>query len=351
MTKSEHRTAQRVRLEEVARVAGVSPITVSRALSYPEKVREETRRRVIDAVAETGYVVNSLASSLRSGRSAIVTVFVSSLLNPHFATSMQGIVDAFEGSRFHLMFAQTDYEEGLEGASVGAALPFRPAGVILTNVVRARGTRELLAELDIPVVEMWGETDDPIDMLVGFSNATGARLMGRHFGAQGFRHIAYCGHTLDRGAERIMGFREGLAEFGAALSHIHPMEGTRAMSDGMAALDAILTQLPECDAIFFGTDVLAAGALVRAQQRGIAVPDRLALAGFGGLDFTAYVTPALSTLGVDGYAMGRLAGDMLLARLDDEAVPRPVLDYPITLIVRESTSRRPPPVLAATGGA
>ena len=314
-------------------------------MSYPEKVREETRRRVIDAVAETGYVVNSLASSLRSGRSSIVTVFVSSLLNPHFATSMQGIVDAFEGSRFHLMFAQTDYTAGPEGELVGAALPFRPAGVILTNVVRTSNTRALLAELDIPIVEMWGETDTPIDMLVGFSNATGGRLVGRHFGAQGFRHIAYCGHTMDRGAERIAGFREGLAEFGAALSHVHPMEGTRAMSDGMSALDAILTQLPDCDAIFFGTDVLAAGAMLRALQRGIAVPDRLALAGFGGLEFTAHLTPALTTLDIEGYAMGRLAGDMLLARLNDEAVTQPVLDYPITLLVRESTLRRPLPSL------
>lgn len=324
---------------------------MSRALAYPEKVREETRRRVAAAVAETGYVVNSLASSLRSGRSSIVTVFVSSLLNPHFATSMQGIVDAFEGSRFHLMFAQTDYTEGLEADSVGAALPFRPAGVVLTNVVRAPETRQLIGGLGIPVVEMWGQTDDPIDMLVGFSNATGGRLMGRHFGERGFRHIAYSGHTQDRGAERLVGFRDGLAEYGVTLSHVHPMEGTRAMSDGVAALDAILAALPHCDAIFFGTDVLAAGAMFRARERGIAVPEQLAIAGFGGLEFTAYLTPSITTLNIEGYAIGRLAGEMLLSRLNGEAVTRPVFDYPITLIARRSTTPDGPPVLAANDGA
>lgn len=328
---------RRVRLEDVARVAGVSPITVSRALSYPEKVREETRQRVARAVAETGYVVNSLASSLRSGRSSIVTVFVSSLLNPHFATSMQGVVDAFEGSRFHLMFAQTGYSDRLEGGAVAAALPFRPAGVVLTNVVRADETRKVLADLDIPVVEMWGETESPIDMLVGFSNAAGGRLMGRHFGEKGYRRIAYCGHTLDRGAERIAGFREGLAEYGASLVLVHPMEGTRSMADGMAALDAIIARMPDCDAIFFGTDIMAAGAVLRATECGIEVPQQVGIAGFGGLDFARHIRPSLTTLNIEGYDMGRLAGEMLLARLNGEPVARPVTDYPIALLAREST--------------
>ena len=320
-------------------MAGVSPITVSRALSYPEKVKEETRQRILAAVAETGYVVNHFASSLRSGRSTIVTVFVSNLSNPHFATSMQGIIDVFEGSNFHLMFAQIGYSENTEIEVVNGALPFRPAGVIFTGVVRAEATREALAGLDIPVIEMWGHRDDPIDMLVGFSNADGGRLMGRHFGQRGFRRIAYCGHTLERGAERLVGFREGLAEAGAELRAVHPMEGTRSIMDGMQAFDDILEQLPECDAIFFGTDILAIGAILRANERGIEVPGQVAVAGFGGLDFTAHVRPGLTTLSIEGYEMGQNAGTMMLARLRGGAVDRPIFDYPITLIERASTAR------------
>ncbi len=328
-----------VRVEDVARVAGVSPITVSRALSYPEKVKEETRQRILAAVAETGYVVNHFASSLRSGRSTIVTVFVSNLSNPHFATSIQGIVDAFEGSGFHLMFAQIGYSENTEIDVVSAALPFRPAGVIFTGVVRAQATREAVDKLDIPIIEMWGHRDDPIDMLVGFSNADGGRLMGRHFGKQGFRHISYSGHTTERGAERIAGFREGLAEYGAELALVHPMEGTRGIIDGMAAFDEIIDRLPGCDAIFFGTDILAVGAILRASERDIAVPGQVAIAGFGGLDFTAHARPTLTTLNIEGYEMGRNAGTMMLARLKGERVERPIFDYPITLIERQSTAR------------
>ncbi|MBN9362134.1 MULTISPECIES: LacI family DNA-binding transcriptional regulator [unclassified Devosia] len=161
----------------MARVAGVSPITVSRALSYPDKVKEETRARILEAVAQTGYVVNRFASSLRSGRSNVITVFVSSLLNPHFATSVQGIVDAVEGSGYHLMFAQTGYSEMLEIDVVESVLPFRPAGVVFTGVVRADKTRSALQKLGIPVMEMWGNRPDPIDMLVGSSAFDAGRLM------------------------------------------------------------------------------------------------------------------------------------------------------------------------------
>ncbi|MGV3489806.1 MAG: LacI family DNA-binding transcriptional regulator [Devosia sp.] len=326
-------------MEDVARVAGVSPITVSRALSNPEKVRDETRQRILEAVAQTGYVVNRFASSLRSGRSTIVTVFVSNLLNPHFATSIQGIVEAFEGSGFHLMFAQIGYSELVEVDVVNNALPFRPAGAIFTGVIRSEQTREVIGQLGIPTVEMWGHHDDPIDMLVGFSNSGAGRLMGRHFGEQGFQRIAYSGHTTERGAERIQGFRDGLAEHGAELLLVHPMEGTRSVSDGMQAFDAILDKLPDVDAIFFGTDMLATGAIIRAQERSIAVPDQIALAGFGGLDFTEHVKPSLTTLNIEGYKMGLKAGRMLLARLRDETVADPISDYPIELLERNSTRR------------
>lgn len=323
----------------MARVAGVSPITVSRALSYPEKVKEETRARILEAVAQTGYVVNRFASSLRSGRSNVITVFVSSLLNPHFATSVQGIVDSVEGSGYHLMFAQTGYSEMLEIDVVESVLPFRPAGVVFTGVVRAEKTRNVLQNLAIPVMEMWGNRPDPIDMLVGSSSYDAGRLMGEHFGERGFRHVAYSGHTTDRTAQRIEGFRHGLEKHGIDLKLIYPMEGTRNFSDGMDAFDEILTQLPSCDAMFFGTDVLASGAIVRALDRGIEVPSQVAIAGFGDLDFTPHVRPSLTSVHVSSYEMGREAGRMLLQRLAGEPIADPIVLQPISLQARDSTRR------------
>lgn len=340
MAATDRRNTNRpVRVEDVARVAGVSPITVSRALSYPEKVKEETRKKVADAVAQTGYVVNSFASSLRSGRSSIITVFVSSLLNPHFATSMQGLVDALEGKRYHLMFAQTGYSEMLDKDVVSSVLPFRPAAVVFTGVVRSDATRESLQRLGIPVLEMWGYRGDPIDMLVGFSNHDGGLLMGEHLGLHGYRRVAYCGHTQERGAERIVGLKEGLARHNAELVHVLPMEGTRGIPDGITAFDAIRAAAPGLDAIFFGTDILASGAVLRANELGLSIPGDIAIAGYGNLDFTEHMRPSLTTIHIPSYDMGREAGRMLLRRLGGDPVERPVHLHPIGLKARQSTAR------------
>ncbi len=331
------RRTRPVRVEDVARVAGVSPITVSRALSQPEKVREETRQKVAAAVAQTGYVVNSLASGLRSGRSNIVTVFVSNLENPHFAATMQGIIDAFEGSRFRLMFSQTGYSEMLEADLVDAVLPFRPAGVIFTGVVRSEKSRTALQALGVPVLEMWGQRPDPIDMLVGFSNADAARIMGDHLGGQGRRHIAYCGHVSGRGGERIEGLRQSLAAHGAELGHIEAVEDSARVSDGIAAFGRILAAYPACDAMFFGTDVLAVGALLGARHRGLPVPDRVAIAGFGDLEFAAHVDPPLTSLHIDGREMGLEAGRRMLRRLNGGAIADPIMMRSASLVSRAST--------------
>lgn len=327
-----------VRVEDVAREAGVSPITVSRALRTPELVKPETRQRVAEAVARTGYVVNSIASSLRSGRSAIVTVFVASLRNAHFANAIQGTLDAFEGSRFRLMFAQTGEDDELGPDAVESVAPFRPAGVIFTGVVRNPQSRALLQALGAPVVEMWSDSGSPLDMYVGSSTREGGRLMGDYFGRGGWRRIVYCGHVRGRGAERLDGFRAGLSAHGIAVALVHPMNGTNGLGEGMAAFDDILAECPDCDAIFFGTDIMAIGALLRARQRGIAVPGQISIAGYGDLEFARLVEPPLTTVRVEDYLLGRRAGEMLLSRLGGAELTEPVIHVPVTLEVRGSTS-------------
>jgi LacI family gluconate utilization system Gnt-I transcriptional repressor len=323
-----------VRVEDVARVAGVSPITVSRALSNPSKVREETRQKVAAAVAETGYVVNSFASSLRSGRSSIISVFVSNLQNPHFATAVQGCADALEGSAYHLLMAQTGYSDTLQQQMLEQVLPFRPAAAMFTGLVQSEETRETLRRLGVPVMEMWDFRPDPVDMLVGFSNAGGGKLMGAHFRQRGFRRVAYVGRTADRGAQRLAGFTEG---YGAAPALVLPMEGTRTVSDGMLALDMVRQDLPGCDAIFFSTDLLALGAVLKARQLGVSIPEDIAIAGYGDLETSRHLATPLTTIHVSSYEMGHAAGSMLLKRLRSEAIDERILLSPIRLEVREST--------------
>ena len=116
-----------------------------------------------------------------------VTVFVASLHNPHFAAAMQGALDAFEGSRYHLMFSQTGYIDALRADIIEPFRPFRPGRRDLHRHPCSAEARDALRQLGVPVVELWGGADDPIDMVAGASIEDGARLMGEHFGAPGLQ--------------------------------------------------------------------------------------------------------------------------------------------------------------------
>lgn len=330
-----------VRVEDVAREAGVSPITVSRALSAPHKVRLETRARVMEAVNRTGYVVNSIASSLRSGRSSIVTVFVASLLNPHFAAAMQGALDAFEGSRFRLMFTQTGYVDGIKAEIIEMLRPFAPAAVMFAGTPLLTEARAALRKVGVPIMEMWSGADDPIDMVAGASIETGAHLMGEHFVQQGYRHIAYAGQTRIPGGLGLAGFRRGVEEAGGRLGLTLAIEGTGTLSDGITAFDRIRDAYPECDAIYFGSDLLAVGAQIAARDKGLDLPKDIAMSGYGDLEFARYLRPSLTTVQVSDYETGRLAGVALRHRLESGDRSGPIIQVPMSLLVRDSTPPKP----------
>lgn len=341
---SPRRSSGTVRVEDVARVAGVSPITVSRALSTPQKVKEETRQKVTDAVVKTGYVVNGLASMLRSGRSAIVSLFVSNLQDQHLANLIQGCADAFEGTRYRLMMAPAGHAGLGQQDLLEQVLPYRPAAVMFTGTVKSERVRAQLRGLAIPVMETWDYRPDPVDMLVGLAHAEGGRLMGAHFAQLGFRRIAYAGGVSEAGLQRLDGFREGLAAHGGALACVLPVGGRPSIGEGMAALGRARRELPGCDAIFFGSDVLAVGAMLRARQLGVDVPGELALAGYGDLEFSSQLHVPLTTVHVSSYQIGFTAGQMLRRRLDQDSVPERVVLSPLRLVPRASTGR------AADGG-
>lgn len=328
-----------VRVEDVARVAGVSPITVSRALTNPDKVKEETRRKVAEAVARTGYVVNSFASSLRSGRSPIVAVFASKLRNHHFASVLQGCTEALEGHGLQLLTARIGESAEEQRRVVAAMAPFRPAAMLFTDLLKPEFDRGVITSQSIPVVEMWDQRPDPVDMLVTISEDEAGRIMGRHFAACGFRRIAYAGQLYDRGRLRVAGFRAALAEHQLACDLVVHVERGWEPDAGAEALTAILEQMPDCDAILFGTDMLAAGALLAARGRGIRLPHELGIAGFGDIPLAAYFDPPLTSLQLSGLEMGRRAGQMLLQRLGGQQVGERIVTFPLQLRARQSTLR------------
>jgi len=310
---------------------------VSRALAYPEKVREETRLRILEAVAQTGYVVNSFASSLRSGRSPIVAVFSSNLRNHHFANVLLGCTEVLENQGFQLLTARVGESAEEQRRVITSMTPFRPAAMLFTDLLKSELDRSVISAHGVPVVEMWDQRPDPVDMLVTMSEEEAGRIMGRHFADRGFSRIAYAGQMYDRGRRRVEGFRAALAEYGRDCALVIHVERGWDADAGAGVFGEISSRLPGCDAILFGTDMLAAGALQAARSRGIRIPQDIAVAGFGDIPLAAYLDPPLTSLHLSSIEMGRQAGHMLLRRLGGQPVEQNIVHYPAELRARAST--------------
>lgn len=325
------------RIEEVARLAGVSPITVSRALRQPEKLSEETRRKVLETIERTGYESNPHARALRSGRSTLVAAFVSNIMSQQFGLAIHGLAAELEPEGYELMIGQTSYSYAKEVAMVRSLRSLRPAAVMFTGVIELEENRQALRELAIPVVETWAFPRDPIDMLVGFSNVDAGAMAAAHLIGKGYRHLAFIGRSGGRGALRLQGFRAEAARRGLGLACEVTVPEVLGIADGRAALRRLLEAGAKVDAVFCANDLLATGALIEARERGLGIPSELAILGFGDNDAAGQMSPGLTTISMDAHELGSRVGRLLRQRMRGELPQQPVQNLSLELISRGST--------------
>lgn len=343
----------RARMEDVARLAGVSAITVSRALRQPDKVSAATRARVEDAIREIGYVPNLVAGSLASSRSNIIAAIVPSISTSIFADTVQGMVDMLKGRGYELLLGNTGYSAAEEQALVAAFLGRQPDGMMLTGVLHTELTRQMLGGAGIPVVETWDLSERPIDLTVGFSNSAAADAMTRYLHSVGYRRIAYITGSMTsdkRSAERRRGYQQAMSDLGLPEGPVVAVDRPTAMHDGAHALTTLLGISPRVDAVFCSSDILAFGALMECRRRGVGVPDDIGIAGFGDFDVAAEAEPSLTTVSIPGYQIGRNAAEMLLERLDGREVEPKTRDLGFRIVPRRSTHAATRPAPAAMPG-
>jgi len=325
-----------VRIEEVARRAGVSSITVSRSFRKPELVSDTTRARVEEAVRATGFSLNPHASALRSGRTNIITAFISTVASPQFLRAADAFALVLEGAGYEVVLARTSYSYEREIRLARTLEQMRPAGAFITGVLEQELCRSIFRRLAIPVVESWANSSSPIDMLVAVSNTDGARTAARFMAERGYRRLSFIGRASGRGIIRHTAFREECRALGVEFVEGEILASVRSADDGRAALSRLLGRGERIDAIFCANDLLACGALIEARARGLDVPGDLALMGFGDSDLMQAIAPGLTTVTPDPEAIGRLAGEMLAARLGGRPPPETTILLPLHLRVRGS---------------
>ncbi len=328
-------------MADLARLTGVSPMTVSRAFKRDSSVSEAARRQILNLAEDLGYVFDATASTLRSQKTNFVAVTIPSLNNANFADTVRGLADGIKDSGLQILLGSTNYDINEEERLIEQLLRRRPEAIVVTGGHHTARARRLLENAGIPVIETWDLPVAPIGHVVGFSNAEAVRGMVDHFVTVGYRRIAFIGGDAagdSRGADRRTGFiaamqANGLDATRLTAAGVPPIS----MREGADAMAQLLHDFPDTEAVLCVSDLSAFGALSECQRRGVVVPGQIAIGGFGDYEIGAVCVPSLTTVNPYPREIGARTADLIMTVLSGQNAEPVTIRIVPDLLVRFSS--------------
>lgn len=342
--KAQTRTStNRANLGDVAKLAGVSTMTASRALSQPDKVVLKTRERIYAAIDALGYIPNLAAGTLRSDQSRIIAGIVPTISHAVFSETIQGMSDGLDDAGYQLLLGSSGYSFEKEEELIKAFLGRQVDGLILTGTAHTPAIKKCLNNTNVPVVEMWDISEDRLDLAVGFDNVKIGYEIGWHLVKCGYQRLGYIATSKqheavdNRSALRSQGFYKAVKEAGLEMPiridvpNAHKME-----ESGKIAVDFVSSN-PMIEAIFCANDIIGAGTIAELKRRDWRIPEQLGIIAMGDTKFSALLN--LTSVQIFGYDIGRQSADMILSRLHGETPDSTVIDVGFKIINRGSTQK------------
>jgi len=340
--RKQKRVTAVVRLSDVAEQAGCSTATVSRVLNRPDGVNRELRLRVDAAVRELGYLRNSAARALRSRRTRTIGAVVPTLDHAIYARLLAALQGFTSEHGYSLLVTTSGFQVDQELRQARLLVERGAEGLVLVGHSHSPDLYAALERHGIPSVNTYSYLPDSRHASIGFDNRAASRQMTEYLLDLGHREFALIvGYRKDndRVKDRVDGALEAIAGRGISTAHTLIVEEPYSIEGGREGLRRVVAGRRPT-ALICGSDVLAFGAIIECDSKGIAVPRDLSVAGFDDLEFAAHLRPPLTTIRVPATEMGRRAGEFLLAKIAGQPhAPH----YPLetSLILRQSTA--PPP--------
>jgi LacI family transcriptional regulator, gluconate utilization system Gnt-I transcriptional repressor len=321
---SSRRGHGRVTLADVATHAGVTTMTVSRFLRSPEQVAQITAHKIELALHATGYSPNLQAGSLASGRSQAVAVIVPNLTHSIFADTLHGLGQGLQAEGLHMLVSSTGYSLASEEQQVRTVLGWAPAAVVVTGRLHNSLTQQLLLAAQsrgTPVVEIWDQSpsaEPHAFQQIGFDHAHVGAVMAQSLVERGYKSLCFIDSGVRedfRAHERARGFAAKALAFGIRAEHLHAQLGDPVEMGGACFTQWHARQMrpPHCG-FGFANDLLATGALLKAEQLRCAVPNEVGLLGFGDFPVGRYCLGGLSTMHIDGEHIGQACAEFIAHR-------------------------------------
>ena len=317
MARRRSQTPQKAQptMHDVARVAGVSQMTVSRVMRGTGYISKDVKNEVVKAAREMGYVHNRLAGGNATYDNPIVGVVIPTMQNRVFNEVLSGINDTLVESGLRPVFGVTEYSLETEEDVVFDLLSWRPRGLILPGLEHTPSLRKIISQTGVRVAEIMDVDGDPISACFGFSHAQAGEDMARHLIERGYRRFGIVGSQggLDlRATKRFEAFSKIVISLGAEVVARENDTQASSMEAGRKMTLALLDEPNPPDAIYYANDDLAAGGLMHCLANGIDVPKEVALAGFNGLGFLSALTKRITSTVTPRYKIGADAASWIL---------------------------------------
>ena len=329
-----------VTIRDVAKRAGVSPITASRALRDAPSVRLETRDLVKQVAAELNYIPNFAAGMLSSQVSRMIGVIVPNLANSIFATTLQEISEGVRDGNYQLLVACNNYSIEREEELVRTFMSRGADAIVLTGHLHTAETREILSRASVPIIEMWSVSEKPIGISIGIDDRSAALTAARHLIAGGRSRIGYIGGTTegnDRAQARLDGFREAMKEAGFPERPELEIFGPFEFDTGASAIATLRRNAPDIDSVFAASDIIATGVLLQCLQDGINVPGEIAICGFDDARIVQMMRPSLTTISFSRREIGRRVAEVLLQQLSGQTSDVKTVRIEHRLVIRQTS--------------
>jgi LacI family gluconate utilization system Gnt-I transcriptional repressor len=325
-----------VTLNDVAKIAGVAPITASRALNHPAQVSADVLRKVKAAVARTGYVPNRMAGGLASAKSGMIAAIVPSAVNSVFMETIESLNGSLFDAGYQLMLGQSGYSAAREEMLIESFIGRRPDGIFLAGLLKPGKARTMLIASGIPVLETWDLTTTPIDMLIGFSHSEVGRTVAGYLLKKKCSKFAVVTADDERATRRCTAFCDALKVAGIKDVLVVNIGSNRTLREGRLALANILKSKPDTQAVFCSSDLLALGVLTEAQVRGIRIPEQLSVIGFGDATYVGDMVPSLTSVRVNSSKIGSLAAHYFIQRAEGAEINPLIVDIGFSIVERDT---------------
>ncbi|OSQ51971.1 LacI family DNA-binding transcriptional regulator [Marivita geojedonensis] len=325
-------------LDDVARTAGVSTATVSRCLNSPERVVEQTRKRVMSAVEQLGYTPNFGARAMAAKRTFTIGAIIPTMENAIFARGLQAFQEELHARGYTLLVSSSLYQPEVEDEQIRSLVARGADGLLLIGHDRDPSVYSYLQSRAIPVLSAWvylPESDQPT---VGFDNRQSMRALAQKVIDFGHRRIGMISGVTkgnDRAAARLAGLRDALAANGLDPEAMPLIETPYEIENGAVALQSLMASDDPPSVVMCGNDVLAVGALRGARDMGLSVPDDVSITGFDDIELARIVTPQITTVHVPHREMGRKAAQALIDMVEKRSTGASV-ELKSTLQIRDS---------------